>query len=104
LYKADKWDEPKAHPVRAFYLVVSGNRRDIHVPVKQYYTAVEGFDSDRLSEELMDLGFYPRGKNQEPNANLRVHNSRDFFDALFDILAWVTDEFEETLRTGSGSG
>lgn len=101
LYKAHNWDEPKPHGVAVFYLVVAGRRRDLHFPVNQYHIAVEGFNVDRLSEELMDLGFYPRGKNQEPTADLRVHNSRDLFGALFDVVAWVTDEFEETLRQGA---
>jgi uncharacterized protein (TIGR02391 family) len=98
LYKADSWDAPKAHRVPVFYLVVTGKRQDLHFPANQYHAYVEGFNTDRLSEELLDLGFYPQGRNQEPTGDLRVHNDRDFFDALFDIVSWVTDEFGETLK------
>ncbi len=98
LYKPKRWDEPKSHPVAVFYLVVSGKRRDIYFPVNQYHIAVEGFDADRLSENLLDLGFYPRGRNQDPTVDLSVHNDRDFFDTLFDIVSWVADEFQESLK------
>jgi hypothetical protein len=98
MYRAANWDEPKSHPVAVFYLVVRYRRRDFQVPVAQYDVCVEGFNTDHLSEKLLDLGFYPRGKNQEPTVDLRVHNDSDFFDALFDIVSWVAAEFEESLK------
>lgn len=98
LYKAGWWDEPKAHRVAAFYLVVSDKRLGLQFPVNQYHAAVEGFDTDRLIDELTELGFYPQGRNQEPTQDLHVRNNPDFFDALFDIVSWVTDEFEESLK------
>ncbi len=98
LYKLKRWDEPKPHGVAVFYLGVAGRRRDLHFPVAQYHAHVEGFDTDRLTEALLELGLYPRGRNQAPTADLRVHNDRDFFDALFDIVTWVTEEFEESLK------
>jgi uncharacterized protein (TIGR02391 family) len=98
LYKAGWWDEPKSHPVPAFYLLVSTKRIGVQVPVNQYHAAIEGFDTDSLTDELMGLGFHPQGRHQAPTADLRIHNDGDFFDALFDIVSWVTDEFEESLK------
>jgi hypothetical protein len=98
LYRAPNWDAPKAHPVAVFYLVVSGRGRGLRFPVKRYHVHVEGFNTDRLCEELLDLGFFPRGSNQHPTVDLRTHNDRGFFDALFEIVSWVVDEFEESLK------
>lgn len=100
LYKARNWDAAKAYPVAVFYLVNSGKRRTLHFPVNQYHSAVEEFNTDRLSEELLDLGFYPRGAHQEPNADLQVHNDKNFFDALYEIVSWVNDEFQSALKQG----
>lgn len=98
LYKASWWDEPKAHPVQVFYFVRSTKRPGLHFPIKQYYTGVQGFDTERVDEELAQLGCYPRGKNQDPTLDLRVHNSRQVFDALYEIVASIAEEFEDTLR------
>ena len=97
-YKAVHWDEPKAHQVPLFRFAVSGENRHLQFPVREYYARVEEFDTERVDEELVQLGCYPRGKNQDPTLDLRVHNSREAFDALFEIVASVADEFEETLR------
>lgn len=97
-YQASWWDEPKAHPLPVFYLVAGTKGRDMYFPIKQYYTGVQGFDTERVVEELMQLGFYPRGKRQDPTLDLQVHNSREVFDALYEIVASVAEEFEETLR------
>jgi uncharacterized protein (TIGR02391 family) len=98
LYKADDWDEPKPHRIPVFYFLVTEGRKELYIPIVQYHAAVEGFNTDRLSEELTGLGFNPVGRKQELTADLRVHNDRDFFESLFDIVTWVTSEFEETLR------
>ena len=98
LYKPASWDTAKAHHIAVFYLAVAGKRRDLLFPVTQYHTDIEGFNTDRLTEQLLDLGFYPRGTNQEPTIDLQTHNDRDFFDALFEIVSWVADEFQGTLR------
>jgi uncharacterized protein (TIGR02391 family) len=100
MYLSSRWDAPKAHAVAVFYLVVAGQRRDLSFPVNQYHVSVQEFNADRLSEELLDLGFYPRGTNQEPTADLRVYNDQEFFKALFGIVSRVADEFEETLKRG----
>jgi uncharacterized protein (TIGR02391 family) len=98
LYKASHWDAAKPHTVAAFYLVVTGKRRELYFPINQYHNAIEGFNTDQLTEQLLDLGFYPKGSKQEPSVDLRVHNDREFFDVLFDIVSWMTDEFQETLK------
>ncbi len=98
LYKAPNWDAHKAHRVAAFYLVVAGKRRDLSFPIHQYHESIEGFNVDQLTQELLDLGFYPKGRKQEPTVDLRVHNDREFFDALFAIVSWMADEFQETLK------
>jgi len=98
LYKAPHWDAPRAHQVAVFYFVIGGKRRDLHIPLTQYYSAIPGFDTERVSDELASLGFHPGGKRQEPTLNLRVHNSREVFDALYEIVASVADEFDDTLR------
>jgi len=97
-YKAAHWDEPKAHQVPLFRFAVSGQNRHLQFPVREYYSRVQEFDTERVDEELAQLGCYPRGKNQDPTLDLRVHNSREVFDALYEIVASVAEEFEETLR------
>jgi len=98
LYKLKRWDEHKAHGVAVFYLTVTSRRRALQFPVNQYHAHIAGFETERLTEDLLNLGLYPHGRNQDPIADLRVHNDRDFFDALFDIVSWVTDEFDESLK------
>lgn len=97
-YKAPHWDEPRPHQVALLYLVVDGKNRHLHFPIKQYYTGVQEFDTERVEEGLTQLGFYARGKWQAPTLDLRVHNSTQVFDALYDIVASIAEEFEETLR------
>jgi uncharacterized protein (TIGR02391 family) len=104
LYKPSWWDEPKAHPVAIFYLSVYETRRVIQFPVNQSHTSVVGFNTDRLSDELAELGFYPHGTNMDPNVDLGMHNDQEFLDALFAIVSRVAGEFEDTLSLGGQAG
>lgn len=96
-YQPEQWDEPRAHLIAVFYLVVPGQGYSLHFSTS-YYTNVVGFNVDRLVEELTELGFQPFGKNQEPRVDLRVHNNQAFFDALFDLIAQTAGELEATLQ------
>ena len=96
--KFPSWDQPRSHPTAVFYLVVSGKRRDLSFPVHQYHQHVNGFSTDRLLEELLDLGCHLQGSNQEPTINLRLHNDNDFLNDLYTIVTWITDEFQESLK------
>jgi len=98
LYKRESWDQPRPHSVAVFYLIVARERRDLSFPVNQYYANAVDFDTGRLSNKLVDLGFYPQGSNQEPTIDLMHHNDRAFFDRLFGIITSVTQEFQESLR------
>lgn len=100
LYKPDRWDEPKPHPIAVFYLVATGAEHSIWFPTGYYYADVAGFNLDRLVEELTELGFQLAGKDREPRADLRIHNDQIFFDALLAILTRVVEELDETLRQG----
>jgi uncharacterized protein (TIGR02391 family) len=96
LYKAEQWEEPKAYTVAVFYLVQPAY--SLHFSTEQYYANVVGFNVDRLTEELLELGFYLSGKRQEPRIDLRIHNDQPFFDELFTLVVRVADELGETLR------
>ncbi len=98
LYKPDRWDKPKPHPIAVFYLVATGAEYSIWFPTGYYYADVVGFNLDRLVEELTELGFQLAGKDREPRADLRIHNDQAFFDALLAILARVVEELDDTLR------
>lgn len=98
LYMRDDWDEPKSRPVAVFYLGVTEREYALAFSTDYYYSHVIGFNVDRLVEELIELGFQPVGKNQEPRVDLRVHNDQAFFDALFDLVARTADELGATLQ------
>jgi uncharacterized protein (TIGR02391 family) len=98
LYKPDHWDEPRSHSIAVFYLVATGPEYSLYFSTNYYYANVVGFNVDRLIEELTELGFRLRGKNQEPRVELRMHNDQIFFDELFNLVARTADELEETLQ------
>ena len=98
LYRAANWDQPKPHRIAVFYLVVAGNDYGIHFPTAYYYENVVGFNVDRLTEELTELGFWLKGKRAEPYIDLTLRNDQAFFDALFDLVARTVDELDSTLQ------
>ena len=99
LYQADGWEAPKAHAIPVFYLQVESSKKiRLYLPLSYYYAKVVGFNVDRLSEESTELGFTLLGKDQEPHADLRVHNDQGFFDAVFDLVARTARELEMTLQ------
>jgi hypothetical protein len=99
LYQADGWEAPKSHAVPVFYLQVESSKKiRLYLPLSYYYARVVGFNVDRLSEESIELGFTLLGKDQEPHADLRVHNDQDFFDAVFALVARTARELEATLQ------
>jgi uncharacterized protein (TIGR02391 family) len=99
LYQADGWEAPKAHAIPVFYLQVeSSTKMRLYLPLSSYYARVEGFSVDQLYEESTELGFQLLGKDQEPHADLRVHNDQHFFDAVFDLVKRTARELEMTLQ------
>jgi uncharacterized protein (TIGR02391 family) len=97
LVKYDNWDEPKSHNIAVFYVTVHASGYTIQFPTNYYYSKVIDFNVDRLIDELIELGFYLHGKNQEPRADLRIHNSEEFFDNLAALVTRTVSELEETL-------
>jgi uncharacterized protein (TIGR02391 family) len=91
------WDEPKQYRIPLFYLHARESNSCIMFPTNNYYTLAEGLDIDPISDELAELGFRPSGSNRNPTVDLATHNDQAFFDALFDLVVRVADEFEETL-------
>jgi uncharacterized protein (TIGR02391 family) len=96
-YKSDEWEKPKAHRVAMFYLVATGKEYGLSFPTYYYYRLVVGFNVDRLTEELTDLGFRWKGKHQEPFIDVKTRNDQAFFDALFALVVRIADELEGTL-------
>jgi uncharacterized protein (TIGR02391 family) len=98
LYKADDWDEPKPHRIAVFYLVSTEKEYGISFPVIYYYEQVVGFNVDRLTEELAEMGFTLMGQGREPTIDLKVRNDQGFFDALLRLVARTVDELQATLQ------
>lgn len=93
----DHWEEPKRYRIPMFYIQARESDSCIRFPLNNYYTLAIGLDIDPIAEELNELGFRPSGSNRNPTVDLAIRNDQAFFDALFDLVARVADEFEETL-------
>ncbi|MFQ5856475.1 MAG: hypothetical protein ACE5LU_12620, partial [Anaerolineae bacterium] len=98
LIQFDHWDEPKPHSLAMFYLLVERQTYGLQFPVAYYYANVVGYDVDRLTGELTDLGFRPVGKDREPRIDLRIRNDQTLFNALFELVVRTAGELEETLQ------
>lgn len=72
LVQFDHWNEPKPHAFAVFYLLAAGLSPGLLFPVNDYYAYVVGFNVDRLTEDLAELGFRPAGKKQEPRNDCAV--------------------------------
>lgn len=102
LYKADDWDQPKAHAIAVFYVIASGKEYGLRFATDYYYKHVVGFDVARLTADLTNLGFWPKGVNQEPCLDLKVRNDQEFFAALFEVVIRTVDELDATLQQAAG--
>lgn len=98
LVQFEYWDKPKRHLMGVFYVIASDKIPAISFPTNYYYINVIGFDVESLTEALLDLGFVLRGKDQEPTADLRLHNSQEFFEGLEEIVMDTAVELEMTLK------
>ena len=81
-----------------FYLLAGGLEPGLLFPVTEYYAYVVGFNANRLTEELTELGFHLAGKKQRPRVDFVLHNDQVFFDELFDLVKRTAGELEETLQ------
>jgi uncharacterized protein (TIGR02391 family) len=98
LFKADNWNEYKPHKIAVFYIVVTGPTIAIQFPIDYYYSKVYDFNTDWLDDQLSGMGFYPSGRRGELYADLKTHNSKDYFERLYDLVIDVVVELEETIR------
>jgi uncharacterized protein (TIGR02391 family) len=98
LLKYDHWDKPKVYQLTLFYLVVNEKDKSLWFPVNQYYSNAVDFDLDPIKRELRSIGFQLTGKYQDYRADLKIHNSANFFDQLFDILIQTSKELETRLE------
>jgi uncharacterized protein (TIGR02391 family) len=102
LYKATHWDEAKPHRIAVFYLLATGADYGLSFLTSYYYRHVVGFNVERLIEELTELGFWLRGKNQEPYTDFKIQNAQSFFDALLELVVRTVDELDGTLHGQTG--
>jgi len=98
LYKAEGWQEPRAHRIAVFYFIVTERQCSISFPTDYYYKNVVDFDVASLTKETIELGFVLQGKNQEPAIDLKVCNDQAFLDRLLDLVARTVGELEATLQ------
>ncbi len=88
---------PKVRQVAVFQLYNSEKEQAIWFWISQYYNSVVGFDSGPVKKELRELGFIPKGTNQDYYLRLTEGIDREFIDRLFSLVQKVTKEFESTL-------
>ena len=69
-----------------FYIVVTSSTMALQFPINQYFSKVEGFNTDWIIEELSPLGFYESGVNKELQVDLKTKNSESFFNSLFPVV------------------
>jgi uncharacterized protein (TIGR02391 family) len=98
MLKFPKWDEPRPHNFAVFYFVFDGSNYSLRFSTDSYYSYVVEFNVDRLIEELTGIGFQLVGKVQEPCVDLKINNSRAFFDELFDLISRTVELLEGTLQ------
>ncbi len=97
LYKSPESESASPSFVPAFYLVNTGELVGIAFSI-DYFRNVVDFDGERVEKALATLGFVPQGKRRDPFADIRTHNDQTFFDSLYDLVASVVDDLEETLH------
>lgn len=92
------WDEPRIHRITIFYFVVDGpSKIKLWFPVNQYYSTVIGYDIDRISSQLVDLGFSPTGKQRDYSIDLRHNNDQQFLEEVFQLIKVIDLDMRATM-------
>lgn len=98
LHKSPESESARSALVAAFYLVNTGELYGIAFSIDYYFKNIVDFDVERVEKALAALGFGPQGKHRDPFADIRIHNDQAFFDSLYELVASVVDDLEETLQ------
>ena len=91
------WPEPKPYRLTVFNIINDRNNPALWFPVNQYYTTVQGVDTESIKRTLYKLGFVPSGKLRDYRLNLRDKNYQAFFDELFSLVIKIEEAFAATL-------
>jgi uncharacterized protein (TIGR02391 family) len=96
-------DRKKQKPgmVIVFYIYSDEKTKGIWFPINQYYGGVVGLDTELFEKELRGLGFKQKGRYNDYSMDLQLHNSKEFFDRLFDVVSRIAKDFEESLSSRS---
>lgn len=89
-------DKPKKNMIAVFYLIADQKHPALLFPVNQYYKRVVDLDISPIADRLRELGFSSSIWG-DYYLNLRNKNDQSFFDELYDLVAWIEDDFSKTL-------
>src|SRR5690606_17722704 len=89
--------EPRRVKMAIFYFYNVPTEYAIEFSVGGQYQSAVAFDLARLKERLQQIGFRPRGKNQDLRADLHLHNDAAFFDALWKVVEETQQALQEIL-------
>jgi uncharacterized protein (TIGR02391 family) len=95
----DSGQKRKPGMIIVFYIYSDERAKGIWFPINQYYRRVIGFDTELLEKELRGLGFKQKGKFNDYSVDLNLHNDKEFFDKLFNVVSGIAKEFEATLSS-----
>lgn len=95
--KYPDWPEPRPHRLTLFYIYADDKNVGFYIPLNQYYVNVIGLDTDKINKQFRQIGFTPKGKLQELLADLTLHHSTTFFDALYQLVEEIAGQLEATL-------
>lgn len=94
---SDNGKKQKPGMVIVFYIYSDEKAKGMWFPVNQYYKSVVGLDTELLEKELRGLGFKQKGRFNDFSIDLKLHNDKEFFGKLFDIVSRIGKEFEAGL-------
>ena len=94
--KFENWPEPKSSQFAVFYIMAERTPR-LQFLVSSNSSRLQGFDSEALKEDLLELGFRPYGKRRDLEVELRLRNDDHFFTGLAELVERTSDQLEEIL-------
>ncbi|MCB0021525.1 MAG: TIGR02391 family protein [Caldilinea sp.] len=97
LRQEQEWPEPRRVKMALFYFYNVPTEYAIEFSVGGQYQSAVAFELVRLKERLQQIGFRPRGKNQDLRADLHLHNDAAFFAALWQVVEDTQQEFQDIL-------
>lgn len=90
----DGWDQPRWHPFGIFYVDADPGSHELSFP-RGYYEKVVGFDTQQLLDDLAAIGITWTGTQKNPRVDLVHTNGQAFFDALFELIVWISAELDQ---------